>query len=155
MVHNCEGCGSKNWSLTEEREGYQLSTCSDCGLTFTVNPDYKPERYIAAYEGTSQEAHGIEKHGHSYGARRWHLKLETLAFCTPPLRLTPTEQSALKWLKSHAPRGALIIDCGCGVGRFLQASQKAGFQGIGLEVSTGVVELLNRRGLKAIEGLAP
>src|SRR5712691_2348427 len=155
MIQYCVSCDSQCHSLTEEWEGYQLSTCSECGITFTLNPDYNPERYISAYENPSQEAPGLEKYGYTYGAQGWHLKLGTLAFYSIPSRLTPAERLALKWLKSHAPVGASIIDCGCGVGRFLHALQKSRFQGVGLEVSTGVVKLLNLRGLKAIEGLVP
>jgi SAM-dependent methyltransferase len=154
IIERCVVCGSRNWSITEEWKGYRLATCSECGLVFTVNPDYEAERYVAAYQQSPEEGPVPLDHRYMYAAPEKRLELEAMAFFVPPPRLTPTERLALKWLKAHAPSGAQIIDCGCGAGRFLRALNKAGFRGAGVEISETLVELLNRSGLLAVRGLA-
>ena len=54
----CVACDSKQWSRTEEHQGYQLAICADCGMGFTVNPDYRPERYLGAYGGPDSDLDG-------------------------------------------------------------------------------------------------
>lgn len=153
-IKQCVACRSHSWSLTEEWGEYELATCSDCGLTFTLNPDYKLERYAAAYEG-KQELPVPDEHSYVYIAPEKRLELESLSVFSPMPRLTPAERLALKWLKSYAPKGSLIIDSGCGAGRFLRVLLNAQFQAVGVEISEALVDLLNRSGLHAIRGHAP
>jgi SAM-dependent methyltransferase len=154
---HCAGCGSADWKLQETWLAYQLATCSRCGVTFTVNPDYKRDRYVAAYAEASNQLPVPENHAYVYASPKLHLVLETMALpgLLPPPRLTPAERVALRWLKSCAPNHALIIDCGCGAGRFLRGLTRAGFQAIGTEISEPLVISLNRCHLNAILGGAP
>ena len=154
-IQSCVACGSERWVATERWQSYQLATCSECGLTFTVNPDYRAGRYVVIYEGASGDIPVPEEQRYVYAQPEQRLKMENLAFWTPPPRLTPAEKGALKWLTMHAPKHALVIDCGCGVGRFQRALQRAGFQGLGVEVSDALVASLNRCGLTAIKGEVP
>ena len=151
----CVACASRNWSVTEVRNGYELALCSDCGLVFTVNPDYKPERYLASYEGKGTEAALPEEYSYVYAGPQLRLELEGRAYICPPPRLTPAEHLALRWLKAHIPSGAAVVECGCGTGRFLRALKAARLSGVGVELSAVTVELLNRAGLKAVQGAAP
>ncbi len=155
LVRCCVACGSFDWSFIEAWHGYKLASCSECGLTFTVNPDYKPDRYIAAYEDTSGQIPVPEPYSYLYAAPEQRLKLEAQALWIPPSRLTPSEKLALKWLIAKAAKSAIVIDCGCGAGRFLRSCQRTGFQAVGVEVSGALVELLSRSGLRAIRGMAP
>ena len=154
-IQRCVACGSERWVATERWQSYQLVTCSECGLTYTVNPDYCTGRYVVVYEGASGDIPVPEEQRYIYAQPEQRLKLESLAFWAPPPRLTPAEKGALKWLTTHAPKRALVIDCGCGVGRFQRALQRTGFQGLGVEVSDALVASLNRSGLTAIKGEAP
>lgn len=134
-------CGSDRWHITEKWKGYQLAACSECGLTFTANPDYQAGRYIVAYEGIPGEAPVLLEDAYVYAAPEERLRLEAQAFWLPSPRLTSAEKFALKWLIRNAPKGAVVIDCGCGAGRFLRVLQKAGFQATGVDVSDELVEL--------------
>ncbi len=153
-VDSCVACGSRDWSVTEEWKGYRLATCGACGLVFTLNPDYDTGRYVAAYQGSDAETPVPAGHGHLYAAPHRRLQLESLAFAVPPPRLTAAERLAIRWLGEHAPRGAQVIDCGCGAGRFLRALERAGLRACGVEVSGSLVDLLRRCGLEAIRGTA-
>ena len=156
-VRQCIACGSDNWKVEETWRAYRLATCRTCGVTFTVNPDYAQERYVAAYEEAAGELPVPAERAYVYAAPKQRLAWEAMAFpiLVPAPRLTPPEKLALKWLKSHAPRRALIIDCGCGTGRFLRGLLRSGFRGVGVELSRPLVELLTRRRFEAVLGAAP
>jgi SAM-dependent methyltransferase len=124
-------------------------------MTFTVNPDYKPERYLAAYEGTSGETPLPEEYAFVYAGPQLRLETEGRAYFCPPPRLTPSERLALQWLNAHIPPGAVVVECGCGTGRFLRALKNSRIHAAGVELSAVTVQLLNRAGLQAIQGSAP
>ena len=155
VIRHCVACGSERWQIAETWKRYQLAICSECELTFTINPDYHAGRYVIVYEGTSGDGPLPEEQRHIYTQPEQRLKLEALALWVPPSRLTPAEKVAFKWLRGRAPERAVVIDCGCGVGRFQRALQKTAWQAVGVEVSEPLVALLNRSGLKAIQGEAP
>ena len=154
-IQSCVACGSERWVATQRWQSYQLATCSECGLTFTVNPDYRAGRYVVTYEGASGHIPVPEEQRYVYAQPEQRLKMENLAFWTPPPRLTPAEKGALKMAHHAAPKHALVIDCVCGVGRFQRALQRAGFQGLGVEVSDALVASLNRCGSTTIKGEVP
>ena len=83
MMTPCMACGSEKWDVTEKSRSYELATCSDCGLTFTVNPDYSGCRYQVAYEETQGEAPVPQEHAYVYTAPQERLRLETQAICLP------------------------------------------------------------------------
>ena len=153
-ITKCVACGSSQWNHEEEWRGFQMARCRECGLTFTLNPNYKPARYDDAYRGEG-DLPVPEEHAYVYTAPGARLKLETMALLIPPPRLTPAERRALYWLKRHVRRGSIVIDCGCGSGRFLRALKSAGFKAIGVEISSEMVKNLRKAGLEAIEGKAP
>lgn len=154
MPTSCVICGSENYSLEEEWHGFQLARCKSCQVTFTLNPDYRPDAYEAAYKGAAQ-APVPQEHAHVYVAPAQRLRLEALAYFVPPPRLTPAEKLALKWLKHNATKGDVILDCGCGSGRFLRALRRAGFHPVGVEVSADLVKQLRDAGFDALVGKAP
>jgi len=98
-IQHCVACGSSDWSVTEEWKAYMLATCLECGLTFTVNPDYTAERYVSAYESTSDELPVPHEHCYVYAAPEERLQLEAQALFSPPPRLTAAERLAIKWLR--------------------------------------------------------
>jgi SAM-dependent methyltransferase len=153
-LSECVACGSRKWSVTEVRNGYELAVCSDCGLLFTVNPDYKPERYLAAYGGKGGETALPEECSFVYAGPQLRLELEGRAYFCPPPRLTPSERLALRWVKARVPAGGVVVECGCGTGRFLRALKSAKLSGVGVELSAVTVQLLNQAGLKAVQGAA-
>jgi hypothetical protein len=155
LIDQCVACGSTSWAPEGTWLRYQLAVCTRCGATFTRNPDYSTERYAAAYAGDTADPVVPEEHGFVYLSPLRRLELETIALVDPPPRLTPAQRLSLRWLRARAPRGATVIDCGCGSGLFLRALRKAGIRGVGVEVSRPLVRLLVDHGLEAFEGAAP
>lgn len=155
-IDRCVACGSSRWHACETWDVYDLARCDECGVTYTVNPDYAQERYVAAYEAGAAES-PVPAEAYIYRAPAGRLRLEAAAFprLIPPPRLTAAERVALRWLRARAPRGALVVDCGCGTGRFLRALSKAGLQPAGVELSESLVGLLRRLHLDVIVGGAP
>ncbi len=155
MIERCPACDASSFTVSETWMGYRLATCAECGLTFTLNPDYRPERYIAAYRNAVEESPVPDGYGFVYSAPAKRLEIETRAYFTPPPRLTPAQKAALHWLELHAPKDASVIDCGCGTGLFLRGLKRKGIRGIGVELSTTLVDYLARCGFQAILGKAP
>lgn len=154
-LSECPACTGSRWADAEVRNGYDLARCADCGLLFTLNPDYRPDRYVAAYEGNDDEAALPKELAHVYAGPQLRLELEGRAWLRPPPRLTRAERLALQWLRTHAPGRGVTVECGCGTGRFLRALKTAGLEGVGVELSEATVTALKRAGLQAIQGLAP
>jgi SAM-dependent methyltransferase len=150
----CVACYSAHWQVIEEHRGFQLAQCHECRLTFTLNPDYQPERYHAAYVGEG-DIPVVSEHSYVYESPAERLRLETRAYILPPPRLIPAERLALCWLKEKASRVSTVVDCGCGTGRFLRALKRNGLRAIGVDISSEVINLLNQTGLRAIQGKAP
>ncbi len=152
----CVVCRSSEWVREGKRDGYVLAICRNCDLTFTLNPDYQTALYETAYDpgGSEGAATPLLPQRH-YAAPMFRMEMERSAYLKPPPRLTPAQKSALKWLKANAPPGSTIVDLGCGAGRFLRALKKARFDGVGVDVSPRLVDLLNDLGLRAEVGTAP
>jgi SAM-dependent methyltransferase len=155
-IERCVACGSGRWVDDEEWLGYKLATCLECRMTFTLNPDYSTERYVAIY-GDMQGGEALvpADQARVYHAPERRLMLEGRAPLAPRPRLTPAEAMAFAWLKSEAPRQSCIVDCGCGSGRFLNVLRRASFRAVGIELSETIVELLKGRGFDARVGKAP
>ena len=151
---DCPACCSPSWTEVEEWQGFRIVSCGACGLEYTLNPDYRPDRYKDGYRGAG-DLPVPEEHVHVYRAPAERLRLETRALVLPPPYLTPAERLALRWLVENAPSGATIVDCGCGTGRFLRALSRKGFRAVGVDISAEIVSLLNGAGLAAREGKAP
>jgi transcription elongation factor Elf1 len=43
-VTECVACGSLQWDPVEEWHGFEIVHCRECGLSFTINPDYSREK---------------------------------------------------------------------------------------------------------------
>lgn len=149
----CPACQSQHSKNEEEWKAYTLVTCSDCGLTFTRNPNPGTKHYVGLYEDSQQSF--TKEVEYTYTIPLQRLYLEQQAYFAPRPRLTPAERTAIKWLKENVPSNSVVIDCGCGTGRTLQALRYEKIRAVGVEVSPDLVETLNSIGLKAIHGEAP
>lgn len=65
---------------------------------------------------------------------------------------TPAFQDVLGWLKGKVRAGGTILEVGCGLGFFLHALRKEGFEAIGLDVAETVVDINRRDGFRVWHG---
>ena len=150
----CPICGSHEQRLEEVRRGYELILCLRCKVSFTGNPDYRIDRYGSVYEGVSDE--GLTDTGlYTYLSAGQRLRYETMAGVLPPPWLFPAEKIALRWLSRRLAKASLVLDIGCGTGRFLRAGQRAGFRMVGIEISEQTVRALRALGFDVRQGSAP
>ena len=156
QLARCVACGSDRTHDGEQVKGFQLATCSDCGLSFTRNPDYNIKHYADAYSGQSAGTGrtSVDDGGDRYGGPMQRLALEAQALRLPPPRLGPAEREAVAWVRRVAPPGATLVDLGCGTGRFGRALLRHGYRPLGVDVSPLLVETLTRAGLPAVCGTA-
>jgi SAM-dependent methyltransferase len=154
-LDRCVACGSDALDREGEWHGYELLQCGRCGLSMTGNPDYNRDRYVAAYAGDSEAATLPAEHAHIYTAPERRLTLELSARVVPPPHLTPAEHRAVAWIDLHAPLDRLVVDCGCGTGRFLRALKRKRVPARGFELSPALVAQLRAAGLDVAHGAAP
>ena len=98
MMDRCAACDSGSWSITERCGGYELALCQECGLTFTRNPDYSSQRYLAAYRKASGQTLVPEEDAYKYSMPVMRLELESLAFLPPAPRLPPAHDC---WIEQN------------------------------------------------------
>jgi SAM-dependent methyltransferase len=65
---------------------------------------------------------------------------------------TPAFDQVLTWLEQTVPPGSTVLDVGCGLGFFLHALRRAGFNAVGLDVADAAVELNRRDGFEVWQG---
>lgn len=133
--------------LTESTAEYRFWSCSVCGLVFADPLEYSVAAYEEGYGATDSTLNEMAEY-----ARHLHYieELKGMEDLTP--HLTPLERRALRWLGSHIPPGATILDVGCGAGRFLMALQRCGYDARGLEVAESPVRALQGLGLPVRQG---
>lgn len=65
---------------------------------------------------------------------------------------TPAFSEVISWLKATLKPGATVLDIGCGLGFFLHALRKEGFNAVGLDVAEPAVELNRADGFEVWHG---
>lgn len=151
MLGACPACGSAAGEPTEEVRGYHLVRCSGCGLEYTADPDDQVGSCDATYVGTG----GVMEDPLPYGSPARRLSLETMALTLPPPYLTPAERWVLRRLRQRVRPGAVVLDIGCGTGRFLRALRRVGFDPRGVDPASSVVAALGAMGFTVVEGAVP
>ena len=124
----CPGCGGSGFAERYVADFLHTRTCQSCGLILGSTSRHKPKlgQYanvdLRAYNGSV----GVLRH----------------------------EQSAdiIEFLRPHVPRGARVLDIGCGFGPFLLRARDAGYAVAGIEpdahASAGACRLLGEGTVK-------
>lgn len=129
---------------TEQVENFDLLHCNACGLEFSRSMRYSSAYYeelfysqdynLSSVSGLTREAF-LRQGSKLAKDQRWQ-----------PYKL------ALDWIEGNFKNGSTILDIGCGMGYFLAALEAKGFRGIGVEVSSKVVSLLQAKGFQVYLG---
>ncbi len=125
----------------------EMRRCNTCGLVF-ANPmelvTTSEEFYTKAYNGelsVSDMQHFAKRMQHRKSLLRAH-------------RFFPPQCTVLniKWITHHLPKGATILDLGCGPGYFLYAARRNGYNPIGIEPGQRPATLLKQEGFEVWQG---
>lgn len=144
----CPVCAAAS-PVSEEAPGWgNWHRCPACKLEF-VEPmalPQSPERlFDEAYRGFRRGSRMNQFHDR-VAIRSALRKDPELWFWTPAFHHT------LEWLERRYPRGAVVLDVGCGLGFFLHAAQKRGFRAEGVDVALRAVELNREDGFRVWHG---
>ncbi|MDV7340803.1 class I SAM-dependent methyltransferase [Terasakiella sp. A23] len=132
---SCVLCGhDKGKLLLEWEAGYQLYHCEKCSA---VSPNISPEQekdHIDNVYATNLYMDKLEREIHAqYDYRKNTFGKERLKYCIKRLNLDPSEIK--------------LLDVGCGAGYFLSYLTDHGVDCRGLEVTKGLAQYCQKRGL--------
>jgi len=122
----------------------EMRLCSDCDLVFAWPIDgYNPiETYSRAYLGQERRAQMDEF------ARR--LQRRSIAVRHEKIGLwSPAHHKAFEWLEANVPKGATVMEVGCGVGAVLRGLKHRGYDPVGVDVAKPVIEAAEAEGFRA------
>jgi SAM-dependent methyltransferase len=141
----CPVCGGQSRQVSGEFEGYvegyRLSVleCSGCDLRFSSRLDVPDELYERIYE------HAATLPGYD----RYAAYASTVSQHPDPLELLASSELPYWFVRDHvrnklAPDG-VVVDLGCGEGYLTYALRRAGFECVGVDLSSTVVARARRR----------
>ena len=129
----CPLCGSAGpKTLVREHGGYRLYDCRDCGLGY-CEPFKNP--------GAEYYEHNTDQYSVTLDER------------TDPMSFEYDE--ALSFLRRAMPRGARLLDVGCGSGGFLFRTRAVGFDASGVDFNAARAAALKERGFDVFAGGLP
>ena len=147
----CPVCGSES-SAGEQIPGWgEWRVCPRCALEFSDPLSRERdavEWFSDAYRG---DVAGNDMTDFRRRVDQRHVILDELG--APELWFwTPAFDQVMSWLKQTVPPGGTVLDIGCGLGFFLHALRKEGFNAVGLDVADAAVELNRRDGFEVWQG---
>ena len=116
-MSTCNNCGGEHHRPVFAFKGYQLVSCSNCGLVYVANPP--SQEALAKLYSADEGAYHLDLHNPDSAASR---------------RMAQVAQNHLRFLSRVAKEGRLV-DVGCSTGLFLQRAADAGFEPTGIEYS--------------------
>lgn len=124
MENKCISCLSSDSEPFNLHNLYKARRCLVCGLVWAQEQDASKDLYESAYDKNSK--------GFTYRSLTYNRK--------------NIQQISLPWfqkyaLKKYRPFGSgKLLEIGCGTGRFLFASEKAGWETYGIDISQKAVD---------------
>jgi SAM-dependent methyltransferase len=147
----CPACDGVALTPVERVRGFELIRCNRCGLEFTANPQRGIEKYSEVYSGRGAFLDDTRP----YFGPATRLALEVDAYLRPRPYLTSAEKWVLRKLSTNVPKGAVILDIGCGAGRFLAVLRREGYRPVGIDPVPAMIKMLAMRGFHVSLGAVP
>lgn len=144
----CHICGNEGESLTPwPQGGGEMRLCRDCDFVFAwpITDTDPVALYSRAYAGCESQAM-LEDYQVRMKRRTTSIRHESVG-----LR-SPAQLRALGWLETNVPKGSTVLDIGCGVGVFMHALRRRGYEAVGVDVAEPVVEVLRHEGFQVWHG---
>lgn len=147
----CPACASVEREHADLANGFEIARCCGCGLEYASNPEVNLGAYSRSYAGSG----GIVDDSRPYFSPATRLSLERDALYRPPPHLTAAERWVLERMNSSVPRGVVVLDIGCGTGRWLEALRRRGFEPQGVEPTEALATTLRGMGYEVTSGKLP
>ena len=144
---NCPICQSESQVVMPLPSWGEMRQCTGCGLSF-VNPMKlqvsSEELYTKAYAGE------VSLNDMQHFAKRIQNRNTLLR----TYRFFPPQEIALnlRWIRRNLPKGATVLDIGCGPGYFLYALRRLGYKPIGIEPGEKPASILKKEGFHVWQG---
>jgi 2-polyprenyl-3-methyl-5-hydroxy-6-metoxy-1,4-benzoquinol methylase len=122
-LSHCPACGKSLGGQTVDHLGYQLHTCSSCGLWFWN--DRTPPDYDAVYGTAEYEV----------------VQVNPFTTDCDPAAFRNHATYAAFFREAPQIQGGKLLDVGCGVGRFLVAARAESWNVRGIDVSQVAVDI--------------
>lgn len=143
---HCPVCGFRGpFNDSGSVNAYALLGCGSCGLEFS----YPMRSNYGYYENLHYDID--DPNLHTVLSLSKQEFLDKAAQLSNNINRQP-HNLILKWIDKNLKKGSTILDIGCGVGWFIAALQAEGFNSVGIEVSTSVVNMLRDKGLQVHMG---
>ncbi len=147
----CPVCGSASVGGDAIPGWGRWRVCSSCTLTF-ADPLTREQDPVAlfsdAYRGDVATNDMTDFHDR---VQQRTVILDDLG--SPELWFwTPAFDQVLDWVQRTVPAGGTVLDLGCGLGFFLHALRKRGFNAVGLDVADDPVRLNRQDGFEVWQG---
>jgi SAM-dependent methyltransferase len=147
----CPACDAVELIPVERVRWFEIERCERCGLEFTANPEGGIEGYAEVYSGRGT----LLDDTRPYLGPGTRLALEADAYLRPRPYLTAAEKWVLRKLSTAVPKGAVVLDFGCGTGRFLEILRRDGYRPAGIDPAPATIEALRKRGFDVRVGGVP
>src|ERR671918_1314678 len=117
--------------------GGEMRLCQNCNFVFAWPvSQFDPGKLFAnAYGGKENRAH-MDEFNDRMRMRQVRVQSEGLGLWNAAHR------TALEWLNANVQKGETIVEIGCGVGSFMHALRRRGYNATGLDVAPEVVKSL-------------
>ena len=141
----CHICGSEGEPLLPWASGGgEMRHCSTCDFVFAwpVEEIDPVEVYTQAYEGHETRTQ-MDDYARRISRRDVVAEHESLGLWSP------AHHDTLAWIEANVPKGATVMEVGCGLGAFLRALRDRGYNAVGIDVAKPVVEAAQREGFQA------
>ena len=136
----CDLCGSEETTPRLRSEEWQLVRCNRCSLVY-LNPRPDPEVIERDYDWFRHQP--IQAGARSSAPRSALRNLRNKMKVLRKVR----EQKVLDRIKQFV-KGGRLLDVGCGTGSVAVASNDAGFEGYGLDISDIAIDIAKSHGLE-------
>ena len=120
--------------------------CSNCGVAFTEASDHEGRLFEGAYIGKAKFSNSMDFYA------RMNLYGRGLSPQSARRFLSFGHRLALAWFDNNLPRGATVLDVGCGMGLFLTLLADHGFSPVGYDIAPQPIQVLRDRGVAAFDG---
>ena len=121
-----------------------MRLCRDCDFVFAWPVEHidPVDIYSRAYRGGETRTE-MDDYATRLGRRGIVVRNETIGLWSP------AHHEALRWLEANVPKGSTVLEVGCGLGSFMRALRRRGYNAVGVDVAEPVVEAVKHEGFQA------